>query len=95
MRYSDIKYNLPVVEKEVSATVGTTADEITLLNKIECLKVVNPNEEKNVLVSFDDESTWFTVLPATQREFSKGYESLHIKGSAADTIYEISYLERQ
>ena len=95
MDYNEMKHKLPVKEIQVVDTVGTTEAEITLNNGVDALIVTNINEAKNVLVSFDGGTTWSTVLPATERSYTQCIDSLYVKGSEADTIYELSYLERQ
>jgi len=69
--------------------VGTVAATITLTATTCALLIENTHATQNILVSFDDGTTFKTLEPGDTLSVDTSISSFKIKGSGAATTYEI------
>lgn len=79
-----------------NGTVGTTAIAVpaspgSQISDVLVSSLITNTPNKNLLVSFDGGTTFFTLVPGTAFSWScrSGLTQIHIKGSVASVAYEI------
>jgi len=71
-----------------NGTIGTVATTISLTAITVSLLIENTHSTNNILISFDEGSTWKTLGPGDSLSMDTAIEEFDIKGSDADTTYE-------